>query len=76
MEPDQIKNINHILQGEPEEIPEELKAIDQRLKRVSDLQCFDGCSEELGEDELELVTAAGSSNPYKDFIKRIENKNH
>lgn len=75
MEPDQIKNINHMPQGEPEEIPEELKAIDQRLKRVSDLQCFDGCSEELGEDELELVTAAGGSNPYKDFIKRINNKN-
>ena len=71
MEPDQIKNINHM----PEEIPEELKAIDQRLKRVSDLQCFDGCSDELGEDELELVTAAGGSNPYKDFIKRIDNKN-
>ena len=49
--------------------------MDLRLKRVSDLQCFDGCSEELGEDELELVTAAGSSNPYKDFIKRINNKN-
>ena len=64
-----------LLHLRPEEIPEELKAIDQRLKRVSDLQCFDGCSDELGEDELELVTAAGGSNPYKDFIKRINNKN-
>lgn len=76
MEPDRIRNMDHISQREPEEIPAELVIMDQRLKRLSDLQSFDRCAEELEDEALELVSAAGSSIPYTDFIERFKNNNH
>lgn len=55
----------------PEELPAELKQTEERLRQVADYEQFNACSEELSEEELELVTAAGACDAYARFLEKM-----
>lgn len=63
--------------GGAEELPEDLREMEQILLRAADLEQFDAAEQELDEADLELIAAAGPATPYQCFVDKLrkaENK--